>query len=80
VVSFTAWPLYPIGKSPLLRRLGASQNYVERIKSYSYGDSNSDPSTVQPVASRYIYCSIPALLNLLKAEILLYNAGCFIKA
>jgi hypothetical protein len=33
---------------------------VERRKSYPYRDSNSDPSAVQPLASRYIDCTIPA--------------------
>jgi hypothetical protein len=33
-------------------------------KSCSYRDSNSDPSAVQPVASRYTDCAIPALFVL----------------
>jgi hypothetical protein len=34
---------------------------VERRKSCPYRDSNSDPSAVQFVASRYTDCAIPAL-------------------
>jgi hypothetical protein len=33
---------------------------VEKKNSSPYCDSNSDPSVVQPVASRYIDCAIPA--------------------
>jgi hypothetical protein len=36
---------------------------VERRKSYPYRDSNSDPSAVQPVASRYTDCAIPAPIS-----------------
>jgi hypothetical protein len=38
---------------------------VEGEKSCPYRDSNSDPSAVQPVASRYTDCDIPALCFLL---------------
>jgi hypothetical protein len=31
----------------------------ERRKYYFYRNSNSDPSTVQPVASRYTDCTLP---------------------
>jgi hypothetical protein len=67
VVRFTPWPLYPRGKSPrypLDRRLGWSPEPVWtkwRIEHFwPYRDSNSDPSVVQPVASRYTDCTIPA--------------------
>jgi hypothetical protein len=33
---------------------------VEKKKFLPYRDSNSDPSVVQPVASRYTNCAIPA--------------------
>jgi hypothetical protein len=52
VVSFTSRPLYPRGKSP--RR---NKNY------WPHQDLNSDTSVVQPVASRYTDCSIPALVT-----------------
>jgi hypothetical protein len=41
---------------PLDRRLGGPQSRSRR-----YGDSNSDPSVVQPVASRYTDCATVAL-------------------
>jgi hypothetical protein len=39
----------------------AGLDEMERGNSLSYRDSNSDPSVVQPVASRYTDCVIPAL-------------------
>jgi hypothetical protein len=58
VVSFTHWPLSPRAKStpyPLYRRLGGPKNRSGRRGEHSgpYLNSNSDPSTIQPVASRY---------------------------
>jgi hypothetical protein len=58
VVSFTHRLLYPWGKSPryqLDRRLGGPQSRSGRRgeNSRPYRDSNSDPSVVQPIASRY---------------------------
>jgi hypothetical protein len=35
-----------------------SLDYMKRRKSYPYRVSNSDPSVVQPVASRYNNCAI----------------------
>jgi hypothetical protein len=56
VVSFTPWPPYSRGKSPRypLYRLGGLQSRSGRRgeKSWLHRDSNSDPSVVQPVASR----------------------------
>jgi hypothetical protein len=46
------------GEWRLCGRAGLDE--VERKKSCSYQDSNSDPSAVQPVASRYADCAIPA--------------------
>jgi hypothetical protein len=67
VVSFTSRPLYPRGKSPrylLDRRLGGPQNQSERHAEVKildpHRDSNSDPSVVQPIASRYTDWAIPA--------------------
>jgi hypothetical protein len=67
VVSFTPLPLYPRGKSPwyaLDRRLGRPQSQSGRLGEDKIlappRDSNSDPSDVQPVASRYIDCAILA--------------------
>jgi hypothetical protein len=66
VVSFTPLPLYPRAKSPwypLDKRLGGPQSQFGRYgeeKILSYRDSNSDPSVVQLVASRYTDCATPA--------------------
>jgi hypothetical protein len=38
-------------------------------KSCPYRDSNSDPSAVQPVVSRYIDCNIPACSRLKMSKI-----------
>jgi hypothetical protein len=38
-----------------------SLDEMEKENSLPYRDSNSDPSVVQPVASRYTDCAIPAL-------------------
>jgi hypothetical protein len=60
VVSITPLLLYPL--YPLAWRLGGPQSRSERRgeNSWVYLDSNSDPSVVQPVASRYTDCAIPA--------------------
>jgi hypothetical protein len=70
VVSFTPRPLYSQGKSPwckLDRKLGGPQNrsgrHGEEKSPDPTGDSNSDPSVIQPVASRYTYYAIPAPLS-----------------
>jgi hypothetical protein len=59
VVSFNPWPLYSQGKSPrctLDRRLGGPQSRAGR-----FGEEKIlDPSVVQPIASRYTDCAIPA--------------------
>jgi hypothetical protein len=67
VVNFTPRPLYPRGKSPrypLDRRLGGPQSRSGRFGEQKildpYWDSNSDPSVVQPVTSRYTDYAIPA--------------------
>jgi hypothetical protein len=57
--------LYLRGKSP---RIGgrvdqrAGPDDMEKTKFLPYRDSSSDPSLVQPVASRYTDCAIPAPL------------------
>jgi hypothetical protein len=60
-------PALPWGKSPLYplnRTLGGPQSqsgrYVEVNIFLPERDSNSDPSVIQPVASRCSDCSIPA--------------------
>jgi hypothetical protein len=66
VVIFTHRPLYPRGKMPrypLSRRLRAWQSRSGRRGEEKILDRtetrNSDPSAVQPVASRYTDCAIP---------------------
>jgi hypothetical protein len=59
VVSFTPRPLYTRGnilRFPLDRRLAGPQTTWRRENSCLYQDPNSDPSAVQPVASRYLDC------------------------
>jgi hypothetical protein len=69
VVGFTPQPLYPRGKYPrypLDRRLGGPQSRSERRgeNSWLYRGSNSDPSVVQPVTSRYPGSPITYAYNL----------------
>jgi hypothetical protein len=59
VVSFMPWPLYHLGKSlwyPLDRRLSGPQSQY----GWFYQDSNSNPSVILLVASRYTLCAIPS--------------------
>jgi hypothetical protein len=65
VVSFTSRPLYPQRKSPVTpldRRLGWPKSWSGHCgeNSLPYRDSNSDPSVVQSVVSRYTNYAIPA--------------------
>jgi hypothetical protein len=64
VANFTPRPLYPRGKSPQYpsdRRLGGPQSRSGQFgeNSWPYRDSNSHPSVVQPIASRYTDYDIP---------------------
>jgi hypothetical protein len=63
VVSSTRLPLHP--RYPLDRRLGGPQNQSGLLgeNSYPHLDSNSNPSVVQRVASRYTDCAISALYH-----------------
>jgi hypothetical protein len=73
VVSFTHRPLYPWRKEPPhIHWIGGRgwEGGREPVwtmwsgeKSYLYGDSNSDPSTVHPLISRYTDCALPAPVN-----------------
>jgi hypothetical protein len=62
VVSFTPLPLY--SRYPLDKRLGGPQSRSGRFGEEKilapYRDSNSDPSLVQPIVSRYTDCATPA--------------------
>jgi hypothetical protein len=66
VVSFTPRPLYRRGKSPGTHWIGGcvgpqpGWTTWRTENSRLYGDSNSDPSAVQPVASRCTDCAIAA--------------------
>jgi hypothetical protein len=67
VVNLTPRPLYPQGRNPrypLERRLGSPQNWSGRLGEekifYPTGTRTPTPSVVQPVASRYTDCVIPA--------------------
>jgi hypothetical protein len=64
VVSFT--PRGRIPRYPLDKRLGEPKTGLDDMES-SYRDSNSEPSAVQPVASRYTDCAIPNQDLILKA-------------
>ena len=61
VVSSTLRPLYPPGKTryPLYGRLGRPQGRSGRVRKIS-PPPGFDTRTVQPVASRYTDCAIPA--------------------
>jgi hypothetical protein len=63
VVSATHRPLYPRKETRCLfyRRLGGSQSCSGRLRKIST-PPGFDPSTVQPVASCYTDCDIPARL------------------
>jgi hypothetical protein len=69
VVNFTPRPLDPRGKSPrypLDRRLGGPQSRSGRFGEEKILDptgTNSDPSVVQPVASRNTDFAIPVIIN-----------------
>jgi hypothetical protein len=85
VVSFTPLPLYPQGKSsqyPLTRRLGGPQNWSRLCGEEKILDPtrtpNSDPSVVQPVASRYTdYAILAPILNQYRPKLNLYdNSSC----
>jgi hypothetical protein len=76
VVSFTPRLLYPRERAPSTLRyeVGWTPEQVwttwRRENSWSYRDLNSDPSVVQPVASRYTDCTIPASgYKILKKEL-----------
>jgi hypothetical protein len=69
VVSFTSLSLYPQGKnpqSPLDRRLDGPQSRSGRFGEnfWPYRDSNSDPSVLQPLASRYSNYAITANVSI----------------
>jgi hypothetical protein len=63
VVSFTPRPLYPLGKEAGWAPEPVWTTWRNK-NSCPYLDSNSDPSAVQPVASLYTDCAIPALFNI----------------
>jgi hypothetical protein len=75
VVSFTLRPLYPRENSPL--RIGWEVRWTpepvwttwRKENSWTYRNSNSEPSVVQPAASRYTVCAIPAA----KQYVFMYN-------
>jgi hypothetical protein len=51
---------------------------MERKKSCTYRDWNSDPSAVKPVASRYTDCSLPAPIYRLAQKLLSRPLYCII--
>jgi hypothetical protein len=80
VVSFKLQPPYSRGKSPwypLDRRQGGPQSRSRRRgeNSWLHRNSNSNPLTVQPVASRYTDCAIPPSLLLVLIQPLFFKAA-----
>jgi hypothetical protein len=70
VVSFTHWPLYPLGKEPPVpigQELGWTPELIWMMwrseNSYPHQDSNSNPSVVQSVVSHYTDYTILAPYN-----------------
>jgi hypothetical protein len=49
--------------------LRAGLDDLEKRKSLPYRDSNSEPSVIQPVASRYIDYAIPAPIEWVRRDI-----------
>jgi hypothetical protein len=66
VVSFTPRPLYLWERAPGTHWMGdwlglrAGQEDVEKANSSPYRDCKSEPSVIQPIASRYTDCAISA--------------------
>jgi hypothetical protein len=72
VVRFTTQPLYPQGKGPSTHWIGGWVDprvvwtTCRKENSWPYQDSNSDPSVVYTIASRYIDWAILATQNWVK--------------
>jgi hypothetical protein len=80
VVSLTPRLLYPLGKEPPMpigKESGWAPEAVSttwrRERSFPYRDSNSNPSVVQPVASRYTECAITVPLYVVVVTKMNYN-------
>ena len=77
VVNATPRPIYT--RYPLYRRLGGPQGRYVRVRKIS-SPPGFDPLTVQPVASRYTDCTIPAHTDIRDRQYLSIRSICKLRS